>query len=816
MENISEFDVAMGNFDIDIFMPVPTDGIEIEKLAMLAANDRVKNLYVWCVDENNLNHIDAKIKTIKVTSLSDTALFVNMARTATANYVICVLKENIVLPSAQAIVGMCEAMDEASSLLYCDYRKYINGELCDAPTIDYAVGSLRNDFDFGAVVALRTSCLKQFAAGDMLYYKYAGFYQLRLFLSRVGHLQHLCRTLYSEQELDLRRSGEKQFDYVNPAQRQVQKEMEKVCTEHLQAIGAWLPPFKYTKIDLSIGDFPVEASVVIPVLNRVSTIADAIRSVLEQKTNFQFNILVVDNHSTDGTSRVIDSFDDKRVCHLVPERTDLGIGGCWNYAINSEACGRFAVQLDSDDIYSGPDTLQRIVDEFYKQQCAMLVGSYKICDFNLNTLPPGVIDHREWSEENGRNNALRINGLGAPRAFFTPIVRRVGFPNVSYGEDYAVGLAISRNCKIGRIYDVLYLCRRWDGNSDSSLSHEKVNAHNRYKDSLRSAELLARIEMLGGVNIPSQACVEDFFHKQIAGWQQANERYRALSQAKERLLGNGITLQYNPARMVSTAANVGEKAVKERKCFLCADNRPQEQNTGTALFDMEILVNPFPILPLHLTLPLNSHTPQRISHLYYDMLSLAKQWPAMALFYNGPKCGASAPDHAHLQAVRVDDIPILGTKLHELVHSHTEQLYCCGSASICRSLSYFVPLFILKADTPENMLPLFDILYNAMQADENEPLMNVLSYNSGENIVTMVFPRSRHRPSCYYMQGDAQRLVSPGLLDMAGLLITPRKEDFERIIAEEAARMLGEVAIDESAACDISRRIKTMMYAYEA
>lgn len=793
-------------------MPAGVNNANGDNILSIAHDSRVGNICVWCATDEHLGCVHDKISVIEVASLSDTALFANMAHRAESDFVVCVLKSNTLLPAVDVLSGMCEAMNENSSMLYCDYRKNINGELCDAPVIDYHKGCLRNDFDFGSVVVIRTKALKAFVKGCLPYYRYAGFYQLRLFLSRAGELQHLCKSLYVEEEFDLRRSGEKQFDYVNPAQRNVQIEMEEVCSEHLKLIGAWLPPFKYTEIDLSNGIFPVEASVVIPVLNRVSTIADAVSSVLGQVTTFKFNILVVDNHSTDGTSEVIDSFNDERVCHIIPERTDLGIGGCWNYAINSEHCGRFAIQLDSDDIYSDTDTLQRIVDEFYKQQCAMLIGSYRICDFNLNTLPPGIIDHREWSEENGRNNALRINGLGAPRAFFTPIVREVGFPNVSYGEDYAVGLAISRKYRIGRIYDVLYLCRRWDGNSDAALSHTKINAHNTYKDSLRTDELLSRMEMLRNVNAPFTDELEQFFDTQLASWEQVKERFCALKTVKTRKLKSGITLQYNPARMISTAADIRTDAVKERPCFLCKANRPGKQYTGNALFDVELLVNPYPILPMHFTLPLKRHTPQRIVALYYDMLSLAQKWLGMVLFYNGAECGASAPDHAHLQAVRSCDVPILNGDLKELVYSHLEEIVACDEAAIYRSTSYVVPLFILKSKNIESMLPLFDMLYKTMSVNGGEPMINVLSYNDDkQGLVTIVFPRKQHRPACYYAEGEEQRLVSPGLLDMAGLMITPREKDFEIMTNDEVVNILQEVAIDNTDANDISQKIKIAM-----
>ncbi len=518
----------------------------------------------------------SKIETVVTGSLlQPTAWFKDVAAAAKAEFLLLVGKGAVSVDDVM-LDAMSSALPEDAVMGYSHYRKKIDGNVVDAPTIDCQSGSLRNDFDFGPVVLFRVDALKKYLEMSLDEYEFAGFYQLRLAMERIGTIYHYCEYVYTVGEDDTRKSGEKQFDYVNPAQRNVQLEMEEVCTHHLKEVGAWMPPCKYDCIDLAAGDFLVEASVVIPVLNRESTIADAISSVLRQKTAFTFNILVVDNHSTDGTSGIIDAFDDERVVHIIPSRTDLGIGGCWDLAVNDARCGRFAVQLDSDDIYSDENTLQRVVDGFYRQQCAMLIGTYRICDFELNTLPPGVIDHREWSEENGRNNALRINGLGAPRAFFTPVIREVGFPNVSYGEDYAVGLQISRRCKIGRIYDVLYLCRRWGGNSDAALSHEKVNAYNFYKDSLRTAELAARKELLKEWKTVSGDEAVAFFEKQLQQWPAAADRYSALSAVKLRELGNGLALQYNPSRAVSAAAAVDAASVAARPCFLCAANRPAE------------------------------------------------------------------------------------------------------------------------------------------------------------------------------------------------------------------------------------------------
>ncbi len=387
------------------------------------------------------------------------------------------------------------AQDTEAGLVYADHYQVKGGELVKAPVIDYQKGSLRDDFDFGSVLFFDTAALKESVQRMTETYQHAGLYDLRLKLSQRYALVHANEYLYSEVEEDNRKSGEKQFDYVDPRNRDRQIEMEKACTQHLKEIGGYLEPH-FKDIDFNQGEFEVEASVIIPVRNREATIGAAIESVLKQQTKFKFNLIVIDNHSTDGTTEAIDAFKaDGRVVHLVPERTDLGIGGCWNYGVNSAHCGKFAVQLDSDDLYKDEHTLQTIVDAFYEQKCAMVIGSYMMTDFDLNELPPGVIDHKEWTPDNGRNNALRINGLGAPRAFYTPVLRSIGLPNTSYGEDYAMGLNISRHYQIGRIYDVLYLCRRWGGNSDAALSIEKVNANNLYKDRIRTWELEARIRM---------------------------------------------------------------------------------------------------------------------------------------------------------------------------------------------------------------------------------------------------------------------------------------------------------------------------------
>lgn len=380
-----------------------------------------------------------------------------------------------------------------AGLVYADYREEKEDKFIPHPLIDYQEGSLRNDFDFGKLLFIRTSALKKAirqATGD---YQHAGLYDVRLNISRSYPIVHINEYLYTAKEKDTRSSGQKMFDYVDPRNQEAQKEMEQACTAHLKAIGAYLKP-EFLKVDFTEENFPVEASVIIPVRNRVKTIEDAIRSVLHQKTSFAFNLIIIDNHSTDGTSERIQKYaDGAQVIHIRPKRTDLGIGGCWDLGVNHPECGKFAIQLDSDDVYSDTSALQKIVDAFYTQQCGMVIGSYRMTNFQMEEIPPGIIDHKEWTPDNGRNNALRINGLGAPRAFYTPLIRRIHFPNTCYGEDYAVGLRISRDYQIGRIYDVLYLCRRWEDNSDATLSIEQTNRNNLYKDRLRTWELKARI-----------------------------------------------------------------------------------------------------------------------------------------------------------------------------------------------------------------------------------------------------------------------------------------------------------------------------------
>lgn len=392
------------------------------------------------------------------------------------------------------------AEDTGAAMVYADHFNETDGVVTPAPVIDYQEGSLRDDFDFGSVMLFRTSALKEAVSRMDTEYEYAALYDLRLKVSQKGKLEHINEFLYYEVETDTRKSGEKIFDYVDPRNRAVQIEMEKACTEHLKAVGGYLAP-EFKHIEFSNEPFEYEASVVIPCKNRVRTIGDAIKSALNQKTSFKYNVIVVDDNSTDGSVDVIKQFvGDPKLIYIAQDKTYHAIGGNWNSAIHHPLCGKFALQLDSDDVYSDENTVQKFVDAFYDQNCAMVIGTYRMTNFQMETLPPGVIDHKEWTPDNGRNNALRINGLGAPRGFYVPMLRTINFPTTKYGEDYAVGLRICREYQIGRIYDVMYNCRRWEGNSDAALDIEKVNANNLYKDRIRTWELKARIAMNSSKN----------------------------------------------------------------------------------------------------------------------------------------------------------------------------------------------------------------------------------------------------------------------------------------------------------------------------
>ena len=821
---------------IDLFLPCEDLMVAQEALTELHDNKTVQHINLLVSSDFAAQHqVPDGCTFVVIDRLESSNTITSIAENTDADYVIICTKTTPIKWGLYALERFLRTADDTGAvMIYSDHYSMVKdeslsqdgtsavGKLEKHPVIDYQEGSLRDDFDFGSLWLIKSQCLRDYAAQtDRVDYLYAGLYDLRLYLSRVGEIFHLNEYLYTENELDTRKSGEKQFDYVNPRNREVQIEMERACTQHLEKVGALIDTSYYRLPDFNEQDFEYEASVVIPVFNREKTIADAVKSALSQKANFKFNVIVVNNHSTDKTgdilSRIAHEMEEKndkqagRLIQIVPERRDLGIGGCWNVAINSDHCGKFAVQLDSDDLYSSPKTLQKIVDAFYKQKAAMMIGSYRMCDFDLNTLPPGLIDHKEWTEDNGCNNALRINGLGAPRAFFTPLVRQIQFPNTSYGEDYALGLAFSRRYRIGRIYDELYLCRRWGGNSDAALSIDRVNANNLYKDRLRTMELKARRQMLQGkADIMEDSSISRFFNRQLEKWDDARHRFRDLKHVETKKLSEEVRLQFNPARIVSTGSKIDKKTLGERPCFLCDKNRPKEQMSQQIDERFHLLVNPFPILPVHFTIPARKHQPQAIYKNYGEMHRFLSLHSELMVFYNGPKCGASAPDHLHFQAGTSGILP-LQANWQRLSRNLTDIISLNDEEKIAVVRDFIVPAFVIISKSEESDETLFHRLYKSMpmRGDETEPMMNIIAWRKEDEYISVVIPREKHRPEAYFAEGDAQVMVSPGALDMSGLIITPREEDFHKLTEESATTILQECGISTEKMNSIVTKLKT-------
>ena len=806
---------------IDLFLPCEYIDDAQNALSVLHEYKTVQHIHFLVSADFAAHHQVPEGCTFVITDrLESSNTIVSIAENTDADYVMICTRHTTIGWGNNTLERFLRVADDTDAVMvYADHYKMVEGKMEKHPVIDYQSGSLRDDFDFGSLWCIKAQALADYIAQpDREEYQFAALYDLRLYLSRVGEIFHLNEFLYSEAELDTRKSGEKQFDYVNPRNREVQIEMEKACTQHLGKVGALIDTTFYRQPDFGEQDFEYEASVIIPVFNREKTVADAVKSALGQKANFKFNVIVVNNHSTDRTGEILDELKADNLIQIVPERTDLGIGGCWNEAINSSFCGKFAVQLDSDDLYSSPKTLQKIVDAFYKQKAAMIIGSYRMCDFDLNTLPPGLIDHKEWTDENGCNNALRINGLGAPRAFFTPLVRQIQFPNTSYGEDYALGLAFSRRYRIGRIYDELYLCRRWGGNSDAALSVEKVNANNLYKDRLRTMELKARQHLLQGkADIMEDSSISRFFNRQLEVWTDARHRFRDLKHVETRQFSDQLKLQWNPARIVSTGAKIDKKTLGERPCFLCDKNRPKEQMSKQIDEKFHLLVNPFPILPVHFTIPARKHQPQLIYKNYGEMHRFISLHSDLMVFYNGPKCGASAPDHLHFQAGTNGILP-LQTNWQRLSRNLTDIISLNDEEKISEVRDFIVPAFVIISKSAESDETLFRRLYKAMpqRGDETEPMMNIISWRKGEEFISVVIPREKHRPEAYFAEGDAQFVVSPGALDMSGLIITPREEDFRKLTEEKALSLLQECGVSEEKMNAIIAKLKASKDAEDA
>lgn len=798
---------------IDCFLPCDDLSTSKELLQELERSKTVQHVNLLVTAEMAAENCTQTI----VDNVTSTKSMLDIARQAEAEYVLLSLKPTKMQLGYYALERMLRvAHDSDAAMVYSDHYTIADGKTTKHPVIDYQWGSLRDDFDFGQVVLIKTDLMKEWAESAPVDYKFAGFYDLRLFLSRKGQLFHIDEYLYTEIELDTRLSGAKQFDYVNPRNREVQIEMEQAVTRHLDTIGAIVDTTKYLNPNFEEQQFENEASIVIPVFNRVKTVADAVKSALSQKCDFKFNVIVVDNHSTDGTTDILNELEktNPHLVHIIPERTDLGIGGCWNVAISDNRCGRFAVQLDSDDIYSSENTLATIVAAFHEQKAAMIVGSYRICDFDLNTLPPGLIDHKEWTDQNGPNNALRINGLGAPRAFFTPLLRQIHFPNTSYGEDYALGLMFSRKYRIGRIYDELYCCRRWGGNSDASLSIEKTNSNNLYKDRLRTMEVLARQNMHNGKDNSDDSSLQRFFNRQLETWDDARQHFRDLQNVKTRDLSvgeNTIRLQFNPARMVSTGAKIDQATLKKRRCFLCAENRPEQQIEVHIDNDFTLLVNPFPILPTHFTIPNNSHTPQSIKEHIGEMYKVLTEYPELMVFYNGPKCGASAPDHMHLQAGSSGIVPLQSG--WQRLSRNLEEVFTNGDATISVVHGFVTGAIAIVSHSQEAGVKAFQKVYASMpqREDETEPMMNIVAWRQNDEFVIVVIPRAKHRPDCYFEEDESRKvLVSPGALDMSGMLITPRPADFEGLTGEQAQTIIAECGVSEAAVEAIAAKVKAL------
>lgn len=817
---------------INCFLPFSRLKESMQTVKELRASELVNKIYLIAPKISNVCIPGCEL--ISVNNFQSTQAMKAIAAHSDVPYTLLYTKPTELKLGQFALERMVQVMEMTQAgMTYADHFQQIDGTQKTAPVIDYQLGSLRDDFDFGSVLLFQSDVFKKAVKSSKENYQYAGLYDLRLKISQKNKLEHINEYLYTEIENDHRKSGEKQFDYVNPKNREVQIEMEKVCTNHLKAIGGYLAP-DFQPINFSSSTFDVEASVIIPVRNRIRTIKDAVRSALCQQTSFPFNVIVIDNHSTDGTTEALRELSaDKRLIHVIPEKEDLGIGGCWNVGVHHEKCGKFSIQLDSDDVYKDEHTLQIMVDAFYQQNCAMVIGTYMMTDFNMNEIAPGIIDHKEWTPENGRNNALRINGLGAPRAFFTPLLREINVPNTSYGEDYALGLRISRDYQIGRVYDVVYLCRRWEGNSDAALPIEKVNQNNIYKDRLRSWELQKRILQQKGIQNLSKE-VEQLFTEQIHSWELAKENYRALRGYRRQ---SKSIKQYkeswwiyvdafpNPKRILSTAAQTDASSIQARPCFLCQENRPAEQK-AVNYKNYQILVNPYPIFEEHLTIAAINHTPQSIATRFEDLIELTENLKEYLFMYNGPECGASAPDHAHFQAAAK------GENLSALIWNdwHVSELFETDSKALAYTDDPVSALY-LKTKNKKEMSHLFKVIYDILATENNgkEPLMNILAwygleknkdfyrdYKEEMHDLTLrynciLFLRSKHRPDCYYAEGDEQILISPAIAEMSGLFPIAREEDIPKLTPEKIHSICREVSMPKEELEQIIKRLKTAL-----
>ncbi len=712
------------------------------------------------------------------------------------------------------------AENKHAGIIYSDFILRKGNNLLPHPLIDYQQGSIRDDFNFGPLLLF--SCLAVKTAlqkyGSLPSDTNVALYDLRLKVSIDYPVFHVPEFLYTVEDRKAKHINarnnriENHFAYAAAGNIIQQKKLEKVATNYLKMTGAYLK-VRTQKVSRTNDLFPVEASIIIPVLNRKKTIKEAIQSALAQKTNFDFNIIVVDNHSTDSTADIIKKLAGKneKIKNIIPERHDLGIGGCWNEAVYSSHCGRYAIQLDSDDLYSSKQTLQKIVDTLRKDNYAMVIGAYTIVNKHLKKIPPGLIVHKEWTQANGHNNALRIHGLGAPRAFNTAVIRKIGFPNVSYGEDYAVALRVAREYKIERIYESIYLCRRWTDNTDAGISVEKQNRNDFYKDELRSIEIKAR-QMLNkkesGNRIFAQYPGEkqknltvlclNLLADQKKSWPKLAYAYRELANVRTRSItcgGYKIYLQFNPQRAVSSGAAVDVESIKSRPCFLCKDNLPSEQQGILYRNQYLVLCNPAPIFENHFTIVALEHQPQEITSSINWLLRLSTDLsPDYAVFYNGPACGASAPDHLHFQMIPVNALPFL-SELREL-----PPVKEISSVRYSRGKGFDRSVIVLESKNADELTKQFMCLLKAAQkilATNDEPLVNVICTYTGNCWRLAIFLRQKHRPDAYFAEGKNRIFVSPGAIDMAGVIIAPHLDDYNRLDCNTIRDIYQEVSLPE-------------------
>jgi len=718
---------------------------------------------------------------------------------------------------------MKTAEDKNAGIIYSDFISYDGKNPAKHPLVDYQSGSIRDDFNFGHLMLFSCAAVKSVLQkyGSLPSEVNAAQYDLRLKISVDYDLVHVPEFLYKvfpKKQKKTKMSGRKtetQFAYVAKENFLHQKQFEKIAANHLKRIGAYLPP-RRKKVGEPPDELQWKASIIIPVLNRKKTIADALTSALKQKTDFAFNIIVVDNHSTDGTTDVLKKFAEKypHVHHIIPARRDLGIGGCWNEAIQSPHCGRYVVQLDSDDLYSSSNVLQKIVDTLRGGRYAMVVGSYTIVNAKLKIIPPGLIAHREWTRANGHNNLLRVNGMGAPRAFDASVIRKIGFPNVSYGEDYAVALRITREYKIGRIYESLYLCRRWKDNTDAGLSIEKKNRNDFYKDGLRTHEIAQRrklnkkkeeLEAKTLTSYPDKskktlpARCRNLYESQKKSWQKFAAACHNLASVQTRKLAGenyGIMLQYNAARAVNSGAAVDAESIKKRPCFLCEHNMPGEQKGILYRNRYLILCNPMPIFKNHFTVVGINHEPQEIASSLKSLLQLAADAaPKYAVFYNGPACGASAPDHLHFQMVPSHALPFLKeSKRLPLMKKISFVGFRMGKG-LDRSV------LVLESENAGALSGQFLDLLKAVQKvlkTNHEPMVNVICDYKNNRWRLVVFLRRKHRPDTYFAEGKQRIFVSPGTVDMAGVVVTPLLDNYHRLDYNIVQSIYREVSLPEN------------------